>query len=206
LRGVWLITLATSTVAFEANGQSGLRPKKHSWELGGFGDALFLSSFHNLKSPASPHYTYRHPAVLLGARAAYFPTTYLGIELDSAFGFGMTGRRTSTLPDDYMGPDLIKPTRFFVGRAHVIGQLPSSRFVPFALLGAGALYANDTQMRQDTDLLFELGLGAKYYATRHIVPRLDLRGDATQRRGGGLADGVAFHGEVMLGVSGTFGQ
>jgi hypothetical protein len=60
-------------------------------------------------------------------------------------------------------------------------------------------------MGKDTDALFYLGIGAKYFATKHVVPRLDLRLDMTQREGGGLSEGVALHTEIMLGVSINFG-
>jgi hypothetical protein len=90
-------------------------------------------------------------------------------------------------------------------RAHAIAQLPDSRFVPFVLLGAGVLSAKSVEMGYDSDFLLDLGIGGKYFVTSHVVPRLDLRLDMTQREGGGISKGVALHAEVMLGVSVNFG-
>ena len=54
---------------------------------------------------------------------------------------------------------------------------------------------------RDADLMLEMGVGTKFFVTKRIAPRLDLRLDATQREGGGLTGGAALHGEVLLGVS-----
>jgi hypothetical protein len=67
------------------------------------------------------------------------------------------------------------------------------------------MHVKTTEMGSDADLLLDLGIGAKYMVTHHVVPRLDLRLDMTQREGGGVSNGVALHGEVMLGISVNFG-
>jgi hypothetical protein len=83
--------------------------------------------------------------------------------------------------------------------------LPTARWVPFVLLGGGVINVKSVEMGKDTDVLLDLGLGAKYFVTQHVVPRFDLRLDMTQREGGGFFDGVALHGEIMLGISVNFG-
>jgi hypothetical protein len=55
------------------------------------------------------------------------------------------------------------------------------------------------------DFLLQAGVGAKLYATDVIVPRLDFRLNLTQKQGGGFADGVAVHPEVLLGLGFAFG-
>jgi hypothetical protein len=173
--------------------------------VGFLADALFVSRFHNFREEGKPHYELKWPAVLVGARGAYFPQKFLGLELEAAFGYGVVGRRTSRVEENFRGPDDLKPPRFIPVRAHVIGQVPGSRLVPFALLGGGLLHVKSTEMGSDADLLLDLGIGAKYMVTQHVVPRLDLRLDMTQREGGGFSQGVALHGEVMLGISVNFG-
>jgi hypothetical protein len=167
-------------------------------------DALFIASSHNLSAPNHPHYRFNQPAVLLGARVALFPLDFFGVELEGGYGLGSVGRRTSAVPAGFQGPDDIHPARFGIVRAQLIAQLPSSRVVPFAVLGAGLITASSTQMRSDTDFLLDAGLGLKVFATEHLVPRLDVRLGASQREGGGFFDGIALHSEVMLGVSFDF--
>ena len=83
---------------------------------------------------------------------------------------------------------------------------PSSRAVPFALLGAGFLHSKSDVSGADTDFLFEAGLGLKVMATKILVPRLDARVGLTQKKGGGFADGVVFHPELLLGLSFVLGR
>jgi hypothetical protein len=61
-------------------------------------------------------------------------------------------------------------------------------------------------MGEDTDFLLEAGLGFKVMATKLLVPRLDLRLGMTQKKGGGFADGLAVHPEILLGMSFTLGR
>ena len=161
-------------------------------------DALFISRFHNFKEPGAQQYRFAWPAVLLGGRATYFPEKYFGGEVEAAFGSGAVGERISLSAPQ--GSDDINVPWFAPVRAHALVQLPVGRVVPFALMGAGVIYVESTQMGRDVDVIFDLGLGARYYATKYVVPRLDLRLDMTQREDGGLSDGVALHSEIMLGV------
>lgn len=175
------------------------RQRKERWEVGAVADMLFISRFHNLKAPGSEQYEYRWPAVLLGARAGYFPERYLGFEAEAAVGTGAVGERVSS-SRRFRGPDLSEPPLFVPVRAHALLQFPLARVVPFALVGAGAIVVNSTQMGSDVDALLDFGIGAKYFATKRIVPRLDLRLDMTQREDGSLSDGIALHGEVAFSV------
>jgi len=181
------------------------KPRRDRWEIGFIADALFLSRFHNLKEEGRAQYEFKWPAVLVGGRAGYYPQKFLGFEAEALFGYGQVGKRTSREPDTFRKPGDLKPPWFVPLRAHVVGQVPLARFVPFVLLGGGILNAKSTEMGRDTDAMFDLGIGAKYFATKHAVPRLDLRLDMTQREGGGLSEGVALHTEIMLGISINFG-
>lgn len=185
-------------VAPDARADDPPRQRRQRWEAGLLADALFISRFHNFKEPGALQYRFDWPAVLLGGRVSYYPEKYWGAELEAAFGSGSVGKRVSLVK--VRGPDLIENPWFAPVRAHAILQLPVGRVVPFALLGAGAMYVESTQMGRDVDVIFDLGLGAKYFATKRVVPRLDLRLDLTQREDGGLSDGVALHSEIIVGV------
>ena len=58
----------------------------------------------------------------------------------------------------------------------------------------------------DTDFMLEAGIGFKVMASKIVVPRFDLRLGMTQAEGGGFADGVALHPEVLLGLSFVLGR
>jgi hypothetical protein len=177
-------------------------PQRNTAELGVMGGMMFVSPSHNLVEGNAPQHEFDVPVWQLGLRAAFFPEKVFGIEAEWAHGFGSEKNGDSAQLDAVRG--------------HLIGQLPSSRFVPFALLGAGILHAStgdvdlddpsSKDMGSDADFLLEAGLGFKVMATPLLVPRLDLRLNMTQKEGGGFTDGVAVHPEVLLGMSFTLGR
>lgn len=175
-------------------------PQRNTAELGVMGGVLFVSPSHNLVESTAPHHEFDIPTGIIGLRAAFFPEKVFGVEAEWVHGFGSV--------KDGDG------AQFDIVRGHLIGQLPSSRFVPFALLGAGIVRADSGKigdpsslnMGEDTDFLLQAGLGFKVMATKLLVPRLDLRLGMTQKKGGGFADGLAVHPEILLGMSFTLGR
>lgn len=182
-------------------------PQKNTAELGVMGGVLFVSPNHNFVEGTATQQEFDVPTAQIGVRAAFFPATVFGVEAEWAHGFGAVKDGNSA--------------SFDVVRGHLIGQLPTSRFVPFALLGAGILRAdsgdplaskdlNSTAtvdgMGVDTDFILEAGIGFKVMATKLLVPRLDIRLGMTQAEGGGFADGVALHPEILLGLSFNLGR
>jgi hypothetical protein len=182
-------------------------PQRNTAELGVMGGVLFVSSKHNLVEGSATQQEFDIPAGQIGARAAFFPATVFGVEAEWVHGFG------AVKDGNNAGFDAV--------RGHLIGQLPTSRFVPFALLGAGMLRANSGKpepdeatdgatttdgMGIDTDFMLEAGIGFKVMATKVVVPRLDLRLGMTQAEGGGFTDGVALHPEILLGLSFVLGR
>jgi hypothetical protein len=177
-------------------------PQRNTAELGVLGGVLFVSPSHNLVEGKAPQHEFDVPTWQVGLRAAFFPEKVFGVEGEWAHGFG------AVKDGDGAQLDAV--------RGHLIGQLPSSRFVPFALLGAGMLRASSgdvdasdptsVNMGADTDFLLEAGLGFKVMATPVLVPRLDLRLNMTQKEGGGFTDGIALHPEILLGMSFTLGR
>jgi len=182
-----------------------LLPKKNTAELGVMGGALFVSDSNNLQAGGKRHETF-DTTFQLGVRAAFFPVSVFGVEAEWAHGFGHWGCPRNDHCDPLVPPSGVAPAmggsaRFDAVRGHLIGQLPTSRVVPFALLGAGYLHEKSTPTGSDNDFALEAGVGLKVMATRLLVPRIDARLSMTQKKGGGFTDGVAFHPEILLGLS-----
>lgn len=179
-----------------------LKPQNNLAELGLFTGPLFVSPHHNLRDNSLPRSEYETLSWLFGLRAAYFPVKVAGIEAEWAHGWGHAKEPS----DPSVEFARSNSARFDAFRGHLIGQLATSRFVPFALLGAGILRANSARMGGDIDFLLEAGVGAKFAVTELVTPRLDLRVGMTQKDGGGFTDGIAFHPEATLGLSFTLGR
>lgn len=172
-------------------------PKRNTAEVGVMGGVLFVSDSNNLVAGGHEQRSYQLPVWQIGARVAFFPEKVFGVEVEYAHGFGRTEKLTSSPSSS---------ADFNAVRGHLIGQLPTSRFVPFALLGGGFLAASSKPTGPDTDFLLEAGLGAKVMAGKLLVPRLDFRLGMTQKQGGKFADGLAFHPEVLLGLAFKLGR
>lgn len=179
-----------------------LLPKDRLYELGLFLGPLFISRAHNLHEDRYERHAYERPAWLLGLRAAYFASRFGGLEVEYAHGWGSV----TSPPAESLANASGKNAQFNTVRGHIIAQIPSWRFVPFALLGAGILQATSDRMGTDADVLVELGIGAKLALGKIFSPRLDFRLDMTQREAGGFFDGVSFHPEILLGVTMTLGR
>jgi hypothetical protein len=173
-------------------------PQKNTAELGVMGGVLFVSNSNNLADHGKTPHEFENPAFQIGARAAFFPVSVFGVEAEYAHGFA----KVEKVRGDVGGTR----TNFDIVRGHLIGQLPTSRLVPFALLGAGMLRGRSDPTGPDTDFDLQVGAGLKVMATELIVPRLDLRLNLTQKDGGGFFDGIAAHPEILLGVSFTLGR
>jgi len=185
---------------------SDLLPKRNTTELGVMGGLLLVSDSNNFQAAGKPHETF-DITYQVGARAAFFPVKVFGVEAEYAHGFGHWGCPRG----DHCDPVAASPPNegsagFDVVRGHLIGQLPTSRVIPFALLGAGMLRERSGRTGKDADLALEAGVGLKVMATRLLVPRLDARLSMTQKQGGGFADGLAVHPEILLGLSFRLGD
>lgn len=176
---------------------SDLLPKKNTAELGVTFGTLFVSGKNNLAGAGRNHAHFSAPVWQAGVRAAFFPEKVFGVEAEWVHGFGQV-KASDTVSSGSANFDAV--------RGHLIGQLPTSRLVPFALLGAGFLHEKSDATAADTDFLVEAGVGLKVIATKLLVPRLDVRANMTQKKGGGFTDGVAFHPEILLGLSFLLGR
>jgi len=194
------VAVATSEYAAPPERTPKFKWKNHLFEIGVITGPLFLNASHNLVEEGFQHADYSL-VWLLGARAGYYPIPFVGFEVDYAHGWAKV--KETGLPELGAGGD---GAQFNIGRAYVVGQYPVSRFVPFALIGAGVIQARSDRLGKDTDFALVTGLGAKVAVTRVFTPRLDLRLDLTQKKGGGFSEGIAVHPEILLGIDFTLGQ
>jgi hypothetical protein len=171
-------------------------PQANVAELGLLVGPLFISRAHNLHDEAQTRRSYSLPAWLFGFRAAYFPMSFAGIEVEYAHGVGSVDK-----PGDVDGG-----ASFNTLRGYVVAQFGSSRLIPFATAGAGVLHASSDRLGTDADLILQLGLGLKFAVSEMISLRLDVREDVMQGENGQVLDDVSFTEEVLLGVSLTFGR
>jgi len=172
-------------------------PKRNTAELGVMFGMLLVSDKNGLHN-ASKGTARFDPTWQLGARAAFFPEKIFGVEAEWAHGFGNV---SSCVHECAPTAPASGNANFDVVRGHLIGQLPSSRAVPFALLGGGVIHEKSNTTGADDDFLLEAGVGLKVMVTKLIVPRLDLRANVTEKRGGGFFDGISVHPEILLGLS-----
>lgn len=147
-------------------------PEPHLFELGVFGGLFIAADDHDLYDPSTrpenPH-TPAEPIYKVmanfGARVAYFPLRFLGVE------------------GEFMGlPTFVRdapdPSAFVYGaRGHAILQLPY-RLAPFVLGGYGALgvVSDKKALGNDVDGVGHFGGGLKIYISRMAAFRIEGRG------------------------------
>ncbi len=168
------------------------KPTGNLWEVGLFGGLFFPSRAHNWQEPGGTTSTEKFQTVSpeLGARLAYYPLSFLGIEAE-----GMVSPSTTQKTND--------TALLYAARAHAIFQLPMASIVPFLLAGGDLTGASSQVMGSDVDPGFHFGGGAKLPVNHLFGFRLDVRDTLTQKRDasqGTLANSV----DVLLGVTFTF--
>jgi outer membrane protein OmpA-like peptidoglycan-associated protein len=167
------------------------RPECNLWEVGLY-TGLFMPAYdHNLKVAALPYEPYNPVSATLGARLAYFPLSFAGVEVEASVSPSATR-------------DSNKSALFYALRGHAILQLPMLRVVPFALVGGGLLGAISEPMGHDGDPAFHFGIGVKSALNRVVGLRLDLRDTLTQQGRGAPPGSAAHNFEVLLGATFTF--
>ncbi len=196
---------ASSAVELQADTQSGAHATRPSEspsrdtspiEFGIYSGALFVSPGHVLHSRNLEQQAYSGPAFELGARLAYYPLAYLGLEGDFSLGDARFG-------DDLSESDgRLTANRGTLSayRAQLVGQLPGFAVVPYALVGLGALSASSQAQGRNTDFLFHFGGGVKVPLSEGFALRAELRENLHNRESDRYA-GVAFSEEVNVGVA-----
>ena len=171
------------------------RPERNMVELGIFGGITVFSKTHDLYDPASPmpRDPLRRPTPDLGARLAYFPLSFFGLEAEF-----------SALPAKYE-PD--GASAFVYGfRGHGILQLPMFRVVPFIVGGYGLMGVSSKAdvAGKDIDPMGHYGVGLKYFFNRYLAIRLDVRHLVGAQRAQQV-DGTS-HLQALLGLSLTLNR
>jgi OmpA-OmpF porin, OOP family len=166
-------------------------PESNLWEVGLF-TGLFVPAFdHNLKVASLPHQAYKDLNLTLGARLAYFPLSFVGVEAEASVTPSAT-RQTN------------KSALLYAARGHLILQLPMLSLTPFGLFGAGILGAVSEPLGHDGDPAIHFGIGVKAPVSRIVSLRLDLRDTLTQQGRGAASGSPAHHFEALLGATFTF--
>jgi OOP family OmpA-OmpF porin len=175
------------------------KPIAGLFELGAFIGPLFLSDDHSFRGRATlnpgqdptfqPLTNFKQPAAELGIRAAYFPLSFLGAELEGMVAAAETDDNESTV--------------ILAGRAHVMLQSPLWSIVPFVLGGMGYWNVRNDASGNDTDPAFHFGGGAKVNVSSHFALRLDVRDTITNQRAVGEYPN---HIEALIGGNVVLGR
>lgn len=167
-----------------------LRPRGNLLELGLYGGLLFLSNNNRLNGPGGALYSnFKRPTPELGLRLAYFPVSFLGVEVEGMLGFAKTREKVSTT--------------VYAARAHMILQMPMGTVSPYALIGGGILGVSGDQTHGDRDPGLHFGAGVRFNASREVSLRVELRDTITKQRPG---KNSSQHFETLLGASMVFGR
>jgi OOP family OmpA-OmpF porin len=133
-----------------------------------------------------PHEEYKI-APELGARLAFLPLDWAGLEVEGA-----------SMPTRTKDTDIA--AAIWAVRGHLVLQLPLKSFTPFAVVGGGALGAASNAMGSDTDPAVHFGLGGKLALDDFLSLRLDLRDNLSQKHDAHQGD-QTHHLEATLGLT-----
>lgn len=144
-----------------AQADNEIKYQEHFWEVGVFAGASFFGKEHSIFDASESHKFYNDNAPTFGARVAYLPRPWFGLELEG-----------EASPTKAAGQDAM---RYAVG-AHALLQVPA-RFAPFVLAGAvlQGVRSDPGVLGNDIDPAFRWGVGLKYYAHRNFALRVDAR-------------------------------
>jgi outer membrane protein OmpA-like peptidoglycan-associated protein len=167
-------------------------PRRNMWEVGLFGGVWLPASnieLHDRNLPPPVRYDL---SADLGLRVGYYPLRHFGLEGELAM----------------MPTRLETEQRAFVStaRAHAVVQLGLWRLVPFALVGGGVLSVRSepNAAGNNGDEALHVGGGLKFFATEHIVLRVEGRDIMSPQEGVTVA-APAHSPEILLGFSMALG-
>ena len=177
------------------------RPTRNMFELGIFGGVMFPSTSHELfnaemqrDSNNTLYRDYARVAPEFGARFGYYPFAFIGGEIEGGV------MPTKTMP---LGNEAAERAMLFNFRAHLVGQIPFWRIVPFVVWGGG-LIGTTGALGNDVDESTHYGGGVKFFLNDLAMLRLDVRDVVAARL---TVDGGATHyPEILLGLSLTLNR
>ena len=163
-------------------------PERNTVEIGIFGGIMLISPQHELYDPNRAWQRYKRIAPDIGARFAYYPLRFLGIEAEGAV------MPTKTAAD--------QNALLYGVRGHLIGQFPR-RISPFVLLGVGGLGTSGS-LGSDIDPALHFGGGVKFLINSRLTLRLDIRDNVAPAVQ--LDNGRTNYIEILLGLSLTLAR
>ncbi len=171
-------------------------PERNTGELGGFAGILAPSRSLELFAPREDRpddgfQQFWRVTPTVGTRAGYYPSRFFGLEAEGG----------------------IAPTRTEAGefamlwnlRGQVVAQLGLWSVTPFLLAGGGALgvASKPGVVGNDIDWSVHFGGGVKFFLSRYVGLRIDVRDVLSNRRGyGGASNSI----EALLGITITLGR
>ncbi|MEZ4450239.1 MAG: OmpA family protein [Nannocystaceae bacterium] len=175
------------------------RPERNMAEIGVFGGLFLVSENHDFFDPKTePQIPLWRAGPDVGARVAFFPLRFFGIEAE--FAAMPTHART----------DLNESVFLYGLRAHGVLQLPY-RFTPFLLGGYGMMGVSGPAdvIGKDIDGVGHYGGGLKLFLNKWLAVRVEGRhliGAYQGRHRGEDAHPFTSHFEVLAGLSVTLGR
>ncbi|MCB9565732.1 MAG: OmpA family protein [Myxococcales bacterium] len=173
------------------------RPTNNMFELGIFGGVMFPSDRHELFNAQTQldmmdmfFQEYKKVAPEFGARFGYYPFSFIGGEIEGGV------MPTKTVVTD-------ERALLFNFRAHLVGQIPFWRIVPFIVWGGG-LIGTTGALGNDVDESTHFGGGVKFFINDLMMLRLDIRDVVAARYR--VDAGATNYPEILLGLSFTLNR
>ena len=170
-------------------------PQRNTVELGVFGGIFIANPAHDFYDPASaPQIPLWSLAPDVGLRVAYFPLSFLGVEVEGG-----------VIPNKIRDPDNTN-VLLYHARGHAILRAPWWRVAPFLLGGFGMMGVSSdaAALGNDIDPVAHYGAGLEIFINHYLAFRLDGRHlIAAQER---EQDNRTHHAEVLAGLSLTLGR
>lgn len=165
-------------------------PTRHGFELGLAFGAMFPPKGHGLvndeiqrESGGMFYQRYAKYAASFAVRAAYYPLTFLGVEVEAAIAPTYTREHRERVNLHTFG-------------GHLIVQLPRWSATPYLLAGAGAI-GTAGALGRDRDPALSVGVGAKFFVSERLLIRCELRDNLAQA----LARPVGHYLQISIGLS-----
>ena len=174
-------------------------PERNMVELGVFGGVFLPNSDLELFQPDpnqvdQGYKEFKKISPEVGGRIAYYPSRFLGLELEGA-----------VMPNE-VGDN--QQANIYGLRGHLVANLIPKSITPFLLVGGGGLgvasRGRNASVGADIDASAHFGGGLKFFLDRQTTLRLEARDNITASRG--LQSGVTHSVDILFGLSLALGR
>lgn len=172
-------------------------PERNMGEIGIYGGVLIpsrsLELFEaDITLPDQGFKRFNRIAPEFGGRLGYYPIRFFGLEVEGGAALAKTTADQSAT--------------MWTVRGHLVAQLGLASITPFLLVGTGALGVSSDRaaVGSEVDMALHFGGGLKFFLSRYVALRLDVRDVVTAQRG--VKDGLTSNLEVLGGLSITLGR